>query len=97
AYFSVEGFRVLYAPWRDTKVALGELELIRSVRANADETIAPRMLGVLQTTWGGASDFIRAYNKDRSAPARSAEAAQTFKVLFKKIRAMKLPSAGDNR
>ena len=89
AYFAVQGFRAISAPWRDTKVALGQLDLIRSVRANADKTVAPRMLGVLQTTWGESSDFIRAYKKDRSAPARSAEAAQTFKKLFKKVRAMR--------
>jgi len=88
AYFAVEGFRVLYAPWRKTDVALGELDLIRSVRAHADETIAPRMLGVLQTTWGGASDFIKAYNRDASAPKESAEAAYTFRALFNAIRAM---------
>ncbi|MGD0923546.1 MAG: family 20 glycosylhydrolase [Terriglobia bacterium] len=88
AYFAVEGFRVLYAPWRKTDVALGELDLIRSARAHADETIAPRMLGVLQTTWGEASDFIKAYNRDASAPKESAEAAYTFKALFNTIRAM---------
>jgi hypothetical protein len=88
AYFAVGGFRVLYAPWRKAEVALGELDLIRSVRAHADETIAPRMLGVLQTTWGGVSDFIKAYNGDASAPKESAEAAYTFKALFNTIRAM---------
>ena len=87
AYFAVEGFRVLYAPWRKTDVALGELDLIRSVRAHADAVIAPRLLGVLQTTWGDASNFIRAYNGDASAPASSAEAAVTFKALFSAIRA----------
>ena len=88
AYFAVEGFRVLYAPWRRTEVALGELDLIRSARTHADETIAPRMLGVLQTTWGSPSDFIKAYDRDASAPKESAEAAYTFKALFNTIRAM---------
>ncbi|MGO8817691.1 MAG: family 20 glycosylhydrolase [Terriglobia bacterium] len=98
--FAVEGFRVLYAPWRQTDVAMGELDLIRSVRAHADSTIAPRMLGVLQTTWGGAADFINAYNasvsasRENSQPVsgpdakESAEAAYTFKALFNTIRAM---------
>ena len=98
--FAVEGFRVLYAPWRQTDVAMGELDLIRSVRAHADSTIAPRMLGVLQTTWGGAADFINAYNasvsatKGNSQPVsgpdakESAEAAYTFRALFNTIRAM---------
>jgi hypothetical protein len=89
AYFAVQGFRVLSAPWRDTQVALGQLDLIRSSRTYADKTVAPRMLGVLQTTWGRSSDFIRAYKKPRSAPVRSAEAARTFRKLFKKIRSMR--------
>src|SRR6516225_8950736 len=75
------------SPSRKTDVALGELDLIRSVRAHADAVIAPRLLGVLQTTWGDASNFIRAYNGDASAPASSAEAAVTFKALFSAIRA----------
>lgn len=98
--FAVEGFRVLYAPWRQTDVAMGELDLVRSVRAHADSTIAPRMLGVLQTTCGGAAEFINAYNasvpaaKEKAQPAsgsdakESAEAAYTFKALFNTIRAM---------
>jgi hypothetical protein len=88
AYFAVQGFRVLYAPWRMPEVALGELDLIRSIRTHGNEAIAPRMLGVLQTTWGSASDFIKAYNLDSSAPKESAEAAYTFKALFNTIRAM---------
>jgi hypothetical protein len=85
--FAVEGFRVLYAPWRLTPVALGELDLIHSIRSHADATIAPRMLGVLQTSWGSAADFIRAYNGETS-PKESAEAAYTFKALFNTIRSL---------
>jgi hypothetical protein len=87
AHFAVEGFRVLYAPWRMTDVALGELDLIRSARAHADQAIAPRMLGVLQTTWAGTSDFIKAYNGDPTVGKESTEAAATFKALFSAIRA----------
>ena len=86
ARFAVEGFPVVYAPWRQTEVALGELDVVRAIRAHADGTIAPRMMGVLQTTWGGSADFIRAYNGG-SAPQESTEAAATFKALFAAIRA----------
>ena len=87
AYFAVEGFRVLYAPWRKTDVALAELDQIRSIRAHPDAVTAPRMLGVLQTTWGSAADFIKAYNGDTSVGQESVEAAGTFKTLFATIRA----------
>ena len=86
AHFAVEGFRVVYAPWRKTDVALGELDLIRSVRAHADEAIAPRMLGVLQTAWAGTSEFIKAYNGDTAVGKESVEAAATFKALFSALR-----------
>lgn len=88
AWFAVEGFRVLYAPWRKTDVALAELDQIRAIRAHADAVTGPRMLGVLQTTWGGASDFIKAYNGDRSRPASSVGAAATFRALFASIRSI---------
>jgi len=86
AYFAVQGFRVVYAPWRKTDVALAELDQVRSVRAHPDAVTAPRMLGMLETTWGSATDFIRAYNGDTSVPTSSGEAAATFKALFAEIR-----------
>ena len=86
--FAVEGFRVLYAPWRLTPVALGELDLVHAVRSHGDATIAPRMLGVLQTSWGSSDGFIKAYNGDRSAAKEDAEAAYTFKALFNTIRSL---------
>jgi hypothetical protein len=58
------------------------------------------MLGVLQTTWGGAAEFINAYNASVTASQatsqppsgsdakESAEAAYTFKALFNTIRAI---------
>jgi hypothetical protein len=46
------------------------------------------MLGVLQTTWGSAADFIKAYNGDSSVLKESAEAASNFKALFNTIRAI---------
>jgi hypothetical protein len=79
---------LISAPWRITDVALGQLDLIHSVRSHADETIAPRMLGVLQTTWIEPEDFIKAYHRDKIAPKSAAEAAYTFKALFNTIRAL---------
>ena len=86
AYFAVQGFRVLAAPWRKTDVALGELELVQSVRAHANDLIAPRMLGVLQTSWGSFADFVNAYYGTPGARNRSEDAADTFKALFAEMR-----------
>jgi hypothetical protein len=88
AYFAAQGFRVVAATGRMTGVALGQLDLIYSVRTHADKTIAPRTLGVLQTTWTGPQNFIKAYHRDKTAPRSAAEAAYTFKALFNTIRAL---------
>ena len=86
ALFATEGFNVVSSPWRKSSVALAQLELIRSVRANANDTIAPRMQGVLQTTWCDMGDFIRAYYGDDTSKTEALEAANCFKALFRTIR-----------
>ena len=49
ALFATEGFNVVSSPWRKSSVALAQLELIRSVRANASARDS-RILG--PTAWG---------------------------------------------
>ncbi|HEY6271560.1 MAG TPA: hypothetical protein VIX19_06140 [Terriglobales bacterium] len=56
------------------RTPLGELELVRSVRAHANDLIAPRMLGVLQTSWGSLADFVNAYYGTASGGSQSAAA-----------------------
>ncbi len=86
AYFALEGFRVVAAPWRKPSVALRDLDLIRLTRANAAPRVAERMLGVLQTTWGGMGAFMKAYNGEAGASPRVVEAAVCFKELFRELR-----------
>ncbi|HVX65978.1 MAG TPA: family 20 glycosylhydrolase [Bryobacteraceae bacterium] len=89
ALFALKGFPVVSAPWRDPKVALGQLELVRSVRAHAGDPVAPRMQGVLQTTWVGAGDFLRAYFGETQGARENkaaSESAQCFRTLFAELR-----------
>ena len=86
ALFAIEGLNVVSSPWRKSNVALAQLDLILSVRANANETIAPRMQGVLQTTWCDTGDFVRAYYGQDTGKVEALEAANCFKTLFKAIR-----------
>jgi len=65
---------------------LAELELVRSVREHANDLIAPRMLGMLQTSWGSFAEFVEAYYKKPKAGDHSAGAVHTFKALFKEMR-----------
>ena len=86
AQFATEGFRVVSSPWRKSNVALGQLELIRSVRKNANDAIASRMQGVLQTTWTDMGAFVKAYYGEDTSNAEAVEAANCFKALFSAMR-----------
>ena len=87
--FALKGFPVVTSPWRDTKAALGQVELMRSVRANAGEPVAARMRGILQTTWVGAGAFLNAYYGEPQAAGSdksAAEAARCFRTVFAELR-----------
>lgn len=86
AWFATEGFPVVSAPWRKPEVALAQWELVRHVRRNAPEAIGRRMLGMLQTTWGGFGAFARAYFGEPVANQRIQEAVTCFRTLFEALR-----------
>jgi hypothetical protein len=86
ALFATEGFNVISSPWRKANVALGQLDLIRTVRANANDTIAAHMQGVLQTTWCDLGAFVKAYYGEDTSNQEALEAANCFKTLFSAIR-----------
>lgn len=88
-HFALEGFPVLASPWRKPEVALRQLDTIRQVRTHANEAIAGRMQGVLQTTWTGMGAFARAYFNDPTRPINNnaQEALDCFRALFRELRA----------
>jgi hypothetical protein len=86
-YFAMEGFQVLSCPWRKPDVALAQLQAIRAVRTHATEELAGRMQGVLATTWCDFGQFMNAYFGKGPADLQATEAANTFRALFREIRA----------
>ena len=86
ALFALHGFEVISAPWRKPEVARGQLDLIRSIRANAPDSVGAKMLGILQTTWGAPAAFFNAYLGDAPADQRTAEALSCFKQIFAEMR-----------
>lgn len=88
-YFAIKGFDVLPSPCAKTDVALAQLEqlyLIRKNGARADfsKTISSRMIGMFETSWMSAGEFIRAYHAGGTGTAKAN--AETFKALFAEIR-----------
>ena len=86
-YFATKGFRVLACPWRKEDVAIEQLKQVSLFRESAPEEIAERILGVFQTSWTGAGNFMNAYY-GKEASDRDKENANCFKELFKEVRAL---------
>ncbi len=89
-FFAEKGFSVVYCPWRNSKVALTQLDLVRKLRAGADKAVADRALGMVQTTWCGFAPFLAAYKAQvgGAAPTKDApgESAACFQALLKAAR-----------
>jgi len=86
AYFAIQGFRVVSAPYQMADIGINELGLIRKVRAEATDALKLRTLGVLQTSWGGLGDFVQAYYEEGSPSPGGIKAVECFKALFREIR-----------
>jgi Glycosyl hydrolase family 20, catalytic domain len=90
AYFALQGFRVVSAPWQKTDVALNELRMVQFLRAHGTDAVAARALGVLETTWGGLGDFVNAYYRQSKPDSGGVKAEECFRALFRQIRSEEL-------
>jgi hypothetical protein len=86
AYFAMHGFSVVSCSWRQSDVALAQLELIRTLRAHANPEVASRVLGLLHTTWGDAADFMRNYFGEPPASQSVAESVKCFRAACARLR-----------
>jgi len=86
AYFALNGFPVAASSWRNQKVALEQLLMMRAIRTDANPKVAVQSRGMLHTTWCGASAFIKAYYGDTTVGKSAVETANCFKALFKAMR-----------
>jgi hypothetical protein len=85
-HFALQGFRVASCPWRKASVALRQLDQIRAARRDAHPLVAERLLGMIQTTWCGFANFVKAYSGDKDASPQAREAALCFRELFSDLR-----------
>ncbi|HEU0138765.1 MAG TPA: family 20 glycosylhydrolase [Bryobacteraceae bacterium] len=85
-WFALHGFRTASCPWRKASVALRQLDQIQAARRDASGVVAGRLLGMIQTTWVGFTQFAKAYSGDKDASPQAREAAACFRELFKDLR-----------
>jgi hypothetical protein len=86
AYFAMNGLTVVASPWRNSTIARQQLSLILDLRLGANDKIAQKAQGVLETTWCDAEAFVKAYNGDTKQDQTAEESAKCFKELFRAVR-----------
>jgi len=86
AYFAMHGFNVVSCSWRQSDVALAQVELIRTLRAHANPEVATRVQGLLHTTWGNPADFINTYFGEPPANDSVAQSVKCFRAEFARMR-----------
>ncbi|KAF0236207.1 MAG: hypothetical protein FD181_2915 [Prolixibacteraceae bacterium] len=80
--FAAKGLRVLTCPWQNAENAVAQEQLTRTLIAGATKEMKSKYLGMLQTCWGSAENFIRSY-KGTANPDRIDKSAECFKELSK--------------
>ncbi len=85
-YFAMKGFRVITCPWRTPQIALTQLQDMIGFRQSATAAMKPRFFGVMQTSWSGAENFVRAFYKaSRVSPPFPMTDWNTFVTLYGEI------------
>ena len=85
-YFAMKGFKVVTCPWRNPSLAITQLNDMIAFRKDSPLKMQPRFLGMMQTVWSGAPNFIREFYADRTSTTDITKSpVECFKQLFEEI------------
>ncbi len=81
-YFAVKGFRVISCPYRKPEVGIAQAGDMVRFREQSPAPMKNRFLGVMQTVWTSAGDFLDAwYGTGKPDPA-VLDQARSLRMLF---------------
>lgn len=80
--FAAKGLQVVTCPWRTPEVAVEQEKMTRRFIDNATSDMKPRYLGMLQTVWGSAKNFMESYN-GTADPEKADKSADSYKAISK--------------
>jgi len=89
-YFAAEGFRVVTCPWKLGDVAVTQIEDMIRFRRSSTPEMRSRFVGVMQTIWSPAGDFLDQYSGrvppvDNEFGGDPVECTRTVLAAFKKL------------
>ena len=87
AFFAAHGFEVVSCPWDKPGVGREEVKIQRLMRNHANDALASKFLGVLQTSWQDPAEMIHMYSGAIPvSPGRSGDSIESFRSVFDELR-----------
>lgn len=85
AYFALKGFRVITCPWDKPTVAQEQIEQMMAFKEQVNPTLSNRYLGIMQTIWTSAENFLDQYDEKVELSERQRGQLDTFKTVLEKL------------
>jgi hypothetical protein len=82
-YFAMKGLSVITCPWRNAGNAVLQAQDMKKFRSISTPEMKPRYLGMMQTIWSGAGQFLDNYYNTK--PEKPDSQVECFKALFSEI------------
>lgn len=83
-YFAMKGFNVVTCPWRNPDNAVLQVRDMVKFRKYSTPEMSQRFLGMVQTVWSGAGQFMGSYYGVKPEEGQNSP-VKCFKALFKEI------------
>jgi hypothetical protein len=84
--FSAKGFNVVTCPWRNPENAVKQTQDMFRYRASSTPEMKDRFLGMVQTIWTGAGEFLdQFYAMNTDSNHLQNKQVNCFKAMFKEI------------
>ncbi len=84
-YFAMKGFRVISCPYRKAEVAVAQAKNMITYRQQSPEVMQKRFLGVMQTVWTSAGDFMDAWYGTGEPGESTKDQVACMRALFSEI------------
>ncbi len=89
AYFATKGFDVIACPWRKPDVAIAQVNMMDSLKKNSTPEMAAHFMGVMQTYWSSAEQFIKEYRSPvKNTENQEKNSADCFRAMVSAIKAL---------
>lgn len=83
-YFAMKGLRVVTCPWRNPESAVLQAQDMVDFREHSTPVMKERFMGMVQTIWSGAGQFLDSYY-GRREDRRADTSVDCFKALFEEM------------